>query len=75
MSHVTLPGMQAGYLGHRPYMSQLLWLIPYKGARYEEPSPAVSAKSRRTRATRMIRELKKLGYRVEGGPVPARTQA
>jgi transposase len=52
-------------------LCQLLWLILHKGVRYEERGPAVSAKSKRTRAARMIRELKKLGYRVEGGPVPA----
>jgi transposase len=60
-------------IAHR--LCQLLWLILHKGVRYEERGPAVSAKSKRTRAARMIRELKKLGYRVEGGPVPARKQA
>lgn len=60
-------------IAHR--LCQLLWLILHKGVRYEERGPAVSAKSKRTRAARMIRELKKLGYRIEGGPVPARTQA
>src|SRR5674476_1238033 len=33
------------------------------------------AKSKRTRAARMVRELKKLGYRIEGGPLPAVTRA
>ena len=56
-------------IAHR--LCQLLWLILHKGVRYEERGPAVSAKSKRTRAARMIRELKKLGYRVEGGPIPA----
>jgi transposase len=56
-------------LAHR--LCRLLWLILHQGVRYEERGPAVSAKSKRTRAARMIRELKKLGYRVEGGPVPA----
>jgi transposase len=56
-------------------LCQLLWLILHKGARYEERGPAVSAKSKSRRAARMIRELKKLGYRVEGGPVPARKPA
>jgi transposase len=56
-------------------LCQLLWLILHKGARYEERGPAVSAKSKRTRAARMIRELKKLGYRVEGGPVAASKRA
>jgi transposase len=56
-------------------LCQLLWLILHKGARYEERGPAVSAKSKSRRAARMIRELKKLGYRVEGGPVAARKRA
>jgi transposase len=60
-------------IAHR--LCQLLWLILHKGVRYEERGPAVSAKSKRTRAARMIRELKKLGYRVEGGPIPAAPQA
>jgi transposase len=56
-------------IAHR--LCRLLWLLLHKGVRYEERGPAVSAKSKRTRAARMIRELKKLGYRVEGGPIPA----
>jgi transposase len=60
-------------IAHR--LCQLLWLILHKGVRYEERGPAVSAKSKRTRAARMIRELKKLGYRVEGGPIPAVARA
>ena len=60
-------------IAHR--LCRLLWLILHKGVRYEERGPAVSAKSKRVRATRMIRELKKLGYRVEGGPLPAAARA
>jgi transposase len=60
-------------IAHR--LCRLLWLILHKGVRYEERGPAVSAKSKRTRAARMIRELKKLGYRVEGGPLPAVARA
>ena len=60
-------------IAHR--LCRLLWLILHKGVRYEERGPAVSAKSKRTRATRMIRELQKLGYRIEGGPLPAATRA
>jgi transposase len=51
-------------IAHR--LCRLLWLILHEGVRYEERGPAVSAKSKRVRAARMIRELKKLGYRVEG---------
>jgi transposase len=60
-------------IAHR--LCRLLWMILHKGIRYEERGPAVSAKSKRTRAARMIRELKKLGYRVEGGPVAASKRA
>ena len=60
-------------IAHR--LCRLLWLILHKGLRYEERGPAVSAKSKRTRSARMIRELKKLGYRVEGGPLPAVARA
>ncbi len=56
-------------IAHR--LCRLLWLILHKGLRYEERGPAVSAKSKRTRTARMIKELKTLGYRVEGGPLPA----
>jgi transposase len=54
-------------IAHR--LCKLLWLILHKRVRYEERGPAVSAKSKRSRTARMIRELKKLGYRIEGGPV------
>ena len=60
-------------IAHR--LCRLLWLILHNEVRYEERGPAVSAKSKRTRAARMIRELRKLGYRVEGGPIPAGKQA
>jgi transposase len=60
-------------IAHR--LCRLLWLILHKRVRYEERGPAVSAKSKRTRTARMIRELKKLGYRVEGGPLPAAQRA
>jgi transposase len=60
-------------IAHR--LCRLLWLILHKGVRYEERGPAVSAKSKRTRTARMIKELQKLGYRVDGGPVPTVTRA
>jgi len=60
-------------IAHR--LCRLLWLILHNGVRYEERGPAVSAKSKRTRAARMIKELQKLGHRVEGGPIPAGKQA
>lgn len=54
-------------IAHR--LCRLLWLILHKKVRYEERGPAVSARSQRTRTARMIKELKKLGYRIEGGPL------
>jgi transposase len=56
-------------IAHR--LCRLLWKILQEGARYEERGPAVSDKSKRRRAARMIKELQTLGYRVEGGPLPA----
>jgi transposase len=50
---------------------QLIWMILNKGVRYEERGPAVSENSRRARTSRMIRTLRKLGYRVELLGVPA----
>ena len=55
-------------IAHR--LCRLLWMILHKRIRYEEHGPAVSAKSQRTRTARMIKELKKLGYLIEGGPLP-----
>lgn len=55
-------------IAHR--LCRLLWMILHKGIHYEERGPAVSAKSQRTRAARMIKALQKLGYRVDGGPLP-----
>ena len=56
-------------------LCRMLWLILRKGLRYEERGPAVSAKSQRTRTARMIRELQKLGYRIEAAPLAAGTLA
>lgn len=60
-------------IAHR--LCRLLWKILHDGIRYQELGPAVSAKSKRTRTARMIRELKALGYRVDAGPLPVGTPA
>jgi len=52
-------------------LCRLLWKILHQGIRYEERGPEVSGKSKRRRTARMIKELKALGYRIEGGPLPA----
>ena len=55
-------------IAHR--ICRLVWLILHKGVHYEERGGEVNAKSKRMRTARMIKELKKLGYRIEGGPLP-----
>jgi transposase len=52
-----------GAIAHR--LCRLIWVILHEGVRYEERGPLVSAKSRQRRTHKMIRELRKLGYRVE----------
>jgi transposase len=65
-----------GAIAHR--LCRLIWLILRQGLRYEERGPAVSQRSKCQRTRRMIRELQKLGYRVErlsvvpNAPAPAR---
>jgi transposase len=56
-------------IAHR--LCRLLWLILHGGVRYEERGPAVSAKSKRRREARMVKDLRKLGYRVEKEALPA----
>jgi transposase len=51
-----------GAIAHR--LCRLVWLILHKRVRYEERGPSVSQQSRKRRTTRMIRELRRLGYRV-----------
>lgn len=60
-------------IAHR--LCRLLWLILHQGVHYQERGPAVTAKSLRARTARMIKELKKLGYRIEGGPFLAGSPA
>jgi transposase len=58
-----------GAIAHR--ICQLIWMILNKGVRYEERGPAVSENSKRARTSRMVRTLRKLGYRVEPLSDPA----
>ena len=62
-----------GAVAHR--QCRLIWKILHEGVHYEERGPAVSKRSRQKRTARMIRELRKLGYRVETAtsklPTPA----
>ena len=52
-----------GLIAHR--LCRLIWKILHQGLHYQERGPAVSEKSKHKRATRMIREFRSLGYRVE----------
>jgi hypothetical protein len=52
-----------GAIAHR--LCKLIWIILHYGVRYEERGPAVCEKSKQLRTMRMIRTLRKLGYRVE----------
>ncbi len=55
-----------GAIGHR--LCRLIWKILHDGVRYEERGPEVSRVRTQRRAAQMIRDLRKLGYRVEFGP-------
>jgi transposase len=52
-----------GAIAHR--LCRLIWKILNQEVRYEERGPAVSKKSIQNRTTKMIRQLRSLGYRVE----------
>lgn len=56
-----------GAIAHR--LCRLIWKILHEGVRYEERGPAVTKHRAQRRTAHMIRELRRLGYRVE--PVPA----
>jgi len=63
-----------GAIAHR--LCRLTWLILYRGVRYEERGPAVSQKSKQARTARMIRQLRRLGYRIEPpNPQPSQARA
>ena len=58
-----------GAIAHR--QCRLIWLILHQGVRYEERGPTVNKRSKQQRTTRMIRELRKLGYSVNLATNPA----
>jgi transposase len=62
-----------GAVAHR--LCRLIWKILHQGVAYEERGPAVTKQRAQRRAAQMIRELRKLGYRVEPTPLPASTPA
>ena len=61
-----------GVIAHR--QCRLIWLILHKGTRYEERGPAVTKRSKYQRTWRMVRQLQRLGYRIES-PDPQPSQA
>ena len=73
--YVPRPGHQQtiGVIAHR--LCRLIWKILHQGVRYEERGPALNARSKRTRAARMVRELRSLGYRVDAAPVESGSMA
>ena len=58
-----------GAIAHR--LCRLIWIILHRGVDYEERGPSVTAKRKQNRTSRMIRELRLLGYRVELVGTPA----
>ena len=52
-----------GVIAHRH--CRLIWLILHQGVRYEERGAVVNKRWKQQRTARMIRELRRLGYRVE----------
>jgi transposase len=52
-----------GAIAHR--QCRLIWLILFDGVRYEERGLAVSERSKQYRTERMIRQLRRLGYRID----------
>jgi transposase len=52
-----------GVIAHR--LCRLIWKILHQGVCYQELGPAVSKRSKQERTTKMIRQLRNLGYRVE----------
>ena len=62
-----------GAIAHR--LCRLVWKILHEGVTYEERGPAVTKQRAQRRATKMIRELRSLGYRVELVPAPSGSPA
>jgi transposase len=50
-------------IGHR--LCRLIWKILHQGVRYQERGPEIQKRTQRRRMARMIRELRRHGYRVE----------
>ena len=55
-----------GIIAHK--LCRLVWKILQRGIRYEERGPEVSKASKQKRTRKMIREHRRLGYRIETEP-------
>jgi len=55
-----------GIIAHK--LCRLVWKILHRGIRYEERGPEVSKVSKQKRTRKMIRQLRRLGYRIEPSP-------
>jgi transposase len=55
-----------GIIAHK--LCRLVWKILHRGIRYEERGPEVSKASKQKRTRKMIRQLRRLGYRIEPSP-------
>jgi len=52
-----------GAIAHR--ICRLIWKLLHQGVAYEERGPAVTKQRKQARTAKMIRDLRRLGYRVE----------
>ena len=52
-----------GIIAHK--LCRLIWKILHHGIRYEERGPEVNKQSKQRHTLKMIRELRRLGYRIE----------
>jgi transposase len=63
-----------GVIAHR--QCRLIWMILHNGTLYEERGPSVTKRSTYQRTWRMIRQLQRLGYRIESpNPQPSQARA
>ena len=58
-----------GAIAHR--LCRLVWKILHDHVTYEERGPVVNAARAHRRVTKMLRELRSLGYRVDLTPAPS----
>jgi transposase len=73
--HLSRMNYQSAIWAAAHRLCRLVWLILHKGVRYQERGQEAGAKSRRTRTARMIRQLQKMGYRIEQGPLATAAMA